>query len=407
MSEHYWLTNVTLEEGWVEENEKVIGTKTGCYHIRIDDKKIAEIKKTDGELITDLSKYDCGDLLLLPTFEEAHIHLDKTYFGGPWHAVKPIKSIFDRIEEEEHLLPQLFSTAEEQAIQILDEVISFGSTHVRAHSNIEHVSGLKRLAVTREVLDKYSEKVSSEIVAFPQHGLLHSDSVELMSVALSEGATHVGGLDPNIVDGDMEKSLQAMFELAVSHKAGIDMHLHESGEKGKKTITRLVELVEEASLQDKMTISHGYWFANADEKETEEMAERFANLGISIVSTVPIGSSAMPLPMLHAKGVKVKLATDSLTDHWSPFGNGDQLEKVGRFAELYGYSDEVSLAQSLGFITGGVTPLTKKGEQAWPRVGDNASFCLVDASCSAEAVARRSFREAVWFEGNNIYENKK
>lgn len=407
MNKHHWLTNVTLEEGWIEENEVGIGTKTERYHIRINDKKIAEIRKADSALVTELFKYDCRGMWLLPSFEEAHIHLDKTYFGGEWHAVKPINSIFDRIEEEKHLLPQFLPTSGQQATQILDEIISYGSTHVRAHSNIEHVSGLKRLAVTREVLDKYSEKVSSEIIAFPQHGLLHSNSVELMSEALSEGATHVGGLDPNIVDGDMEKSLQAMFELAVSHKVGIDMHLHESGVKGKKAMGRIAELTEEAGLQNKVTISHAYWFANAAVKEAEEMAERFATLGISIASTVPIGPSAMPLPMLHTKGINVKLATDSLTDPWSPFGNGDQLEKAGRFAELYGYSDEVSLSQSLSFVTGGVTPLTEKGEQAWPKEGDIASFCLVDASCSAEAVARRSSREAVWFEGNNVFEKRK
>ncbi|XNM64022.1 hypothetical protein ACLK2H_01935 [Escherichia coli] len=32
----------------------------------------------------------------------------------------------------------------------------------------------------------------------------------------------------------------------------------------------------------------------------------------------------------------------------------------------------------------------KKGEQVWPKAQDDASFVLVDASCSAEAVARIS-----------------
>lgn len=404
MTQSFWLTNATLEKGFIEEDGQVVGTKTGRFHIRIEDAVIAEIKEADSQLISDLPTYDCRGLLLLPSFEEAHIHLDKTYFGGPWQAVKPIKSIFDRIEEEKRLLPKIMSTSEQQAEQILAMIQGFGTTHVRAHCNIEPISGLHRLEATRKALHTYSGKLSSEIVAFPQHGLLYSDSVQLMNEAMAEGATHVGGLDPNSVDDDMETSLQAMVKLAVAHKAGIDIHLHESGEKAKQALSRLADLTEEAGLQGKVTISHAFWFANADKSEAAEMAERLAALGMSIASTVPIGRMNMPLPMLHAKGVDVKLGTDSLTDHWSPFGNGDQLEKAGRFAEVYGYSSEVSLAQSLGFITGGITPLNEKGEQVWPKVQDAATFLLVDASCSAEAVARRSSRSAVWYKGRLVYE---
>ncbi|MBD7985397.1 amidohydrolase family protein [Sporosarcina sp. Sa2YVA2] len=404
MTQSFWLTNVILETGFIKEDWQVVGTKTGRFHIRIEDAVIAEIKEEDSQLISDLPTYDCRGLLLLPSFEEGHIHLDKTYFGGPWHAVKPIKSIFDRIEEEKRLLPKIMSISEQQAEKILAMIQGFGTTHVRAHCNIEPVSGLRRLEATRQALESYSGKLSSEIVAFPQHGLLYSDSVQLMKEAMAQGATYVGGLDPNTVDGDMETSLQTMVELAVAHNAGIDIHLHESGEKAKQAISRLADLAEEAGLHGKVTISHAFWFANADKSEAEEMAERLAALGMSIASTVPIGRMNMPLPMLHAKGVDVKLGTDSLTDHWSPFGNGDQLEKAGRFAEVYGYSSEVSLAQSLGFITGGITPLNEKGEQVWPKVQDAATFLLVDASCSAEAIARRSTREAVWYKGKLVYE---
>ena len=239
-------------------------------------------------------------------------------------------------------------------------------------------------------------------MAFPQHGLLRSDSVQLVKQSLAEGATHVGGLDPYTVDGDIEKSLQTMVEMAVLNNVGIDIHLHDGGEAGKQTLMRLADLTEEAGLQGKVTVSHAFWFASAESQEAEVVATRMASLGMSIASTVPIGRTTMPLPMLHNKGVKVKLGTDSLTDHWSPFGNGDLLEKVGRFAELYGRVDELSLSQSLGFITSGITPLNHEGEQVWPKVGDAANFIMVHASCSAEAVARRAERQAVWYKGRLV-----
>lgn len=402
MSTSYWLTNVKLEHGYIMERDQVTGTETKICHIRIENGKVAEISETLSSQHNQLPKYDCKELLMLPSFEEAHIHLDKTYFGGPWKAVKPISSIFDRIEEEKVLLPKLLPTAKEQAESILTHIQKFGSTHVRSHCNIEPVSGLHRLEATKQALNTFSDKISHEIVAFPQHGLLRSNSVQLMRQSLVEGATHVGGLDPHTVDGDIDKSIHTLVELAVQGNVGIDIHLHEGGESGKQSLTKLVDLAEEAGLHHKVTVSHAFWFANADSQEAEEMAIRMASLGMSIASTVPIGRTMMPLPMLHKQGVKVKLATDSLTDHWSPFGNGDLLEKAGRFAELYGYSNERTLSQSLGFITGGLTPLNHNGEQVWPQVGDPANFVLVQASCSAEAVARRSERRLVCYEGRIV-----
>ncbi|MHA7583855.1 amidohydrolase [Paenibacillus vandeheii] len=402
MKQKYWLTNVALEQSYVMEDGQVTGTRTSLGHLRIEDGVIAAIVKGETELISELPQVDGKGLLLLPSFEEAHIHLDKTYYDAPWKAVRRISSIFERIEEEKVLLPKLLPDAKRQAESILTLIQGYGSTHVRTHCNIEPVSGLKRLEATKQALETFSGEISSEIVAFPQHGLLRSNSVELMRQAMAEGATHVGGLDPHTVDEHIEKSLNVMVELAVQYQAGIDIHLHDSGEPGKQTLLQLADLTEEAGLQGKVTVSHAFWFAHAEQQETEDMAKRMASLGMSVASTVPIGKMMMPLPMLHQYGVNVKLATDSLTDHWSPFGNGDQLEKAGRFAELYGYNDERSLSQSLTFVTNGITPLDSEGQQVWPKVGDTASFVLVEASCSAEAVARRSARQAVWFEGRLV-----
>ncbi|WP_145332600.1 amidohydrolase [Paenibacillus xylanexedens] len=398
----YWLTNVRLEQGYIREGAEVTGTQTGLAHLRIENGVIAAIVDAKAQLTEELPRVDGKGLLLLPSFEEAHIHLDKTYYDGPWKAVRRSSSIFDRIEEEKVLLPKLLPDAKRQAESILARIQGYGSTHVRAHCNIEPVSGLKRLEATKLALESYAGKISSEIVAFPQHGLLRSSSVELMGQAMSEGATHVGGLDPYTVDENIEKSLHAMVELAVKHQAGIDMHLHDGGEAGKHTLLELVRLTEQAGLRGQVTVSHAFWFAGAEKQEAEEMASRMASLEMSVASTVPIGRAMMPLPMLQREGVNVKLATDSLTDHWSPFGNGDMLEKAGRFAELYGYSDELSLSQSLATITGGVTPLNAAGEKVWPKAGDVASFVLVQASCVAEAVARRSGRLAVWYHGQLV-----
>ncbi|MBM7567777.1 amidohydrolase family protein [Paenibacillus sacheonensis] len=395
----YWLINVRLESGYGYEQGRIVETHAEICHIRVEDGKIAAISDSGSRPNDGLPQYDAAGLLMLPAFKEMHIHIDKTYYGGPWRAVRPIASIFERFAEERELLPQLLPTARERAENMLGMLVGYGSTHVRTHCNIDPVVGLHNLEAAMRALETFSGKLTHEVVAFPQHGLLRSDAIGLVRDAMSHGATHVGGVDPASVDENIEKSLQTIMDIAVQANAGVDIHIHDRGELGLATMHRLADLTEQAGWQNRVTVSHAFGFAGAVEAAAAELAERFAGLGISVASTVPIGTMIMPIPMLREKGVNVELGNDSITDHWSPFGIGDCLEKAGRLAELYRYADERSLAEALGFITGGVLPLDANGKRVWPAVGDKADAVLVQASCSSEAVARRAKREAVLFGG--------
>jgi cytosine deaminase len=257
------------------------------------------------------------------------------------------------------------------------------------------------LEATIQALEGYKDKLTYEIVAFPQHGLLRSNSVGLIREAMKNGANLVGGVDPATIDENIERSLETIMDIAVEYNSDIDVHLHDPDHLGLFTMQRLASLTEDAGWQGRVTVSHASGLADLSVPEATGIAERFSETGISITSTVPIFRT-IPIPLLHEKGVKVELGNDSITDHWTPFGIGDNLEKAGRLAERFRMIEERSLAQSLQFITGGKTPLNQDGVKAWPNVGDEANIVLLDASCSAEAVARRAKRAAVIFRGNVV-----
>ncbi|GIP39849.1 deaminase [Paenibacillus sp. J31TS4] len=397
-----WLTNVRLETGYHYENGTVTGTATGLFHVQLLDGKIGEIVPADQPLDTNLPKRDANGSLMLPSFRDMHIHLDKTYYGGPWKAPTiAVKGLLTRLEEEQELLPRLLPVAKERAESLLDLLTRAGSTRIRTHCNVDPIVGLKNLEATLQAVEAYKEKASVEIVAFPQHGLLRSQSVSLVREALKSGAALVGGVDPGTIDGNIEKSLQTVMELAVEADADIDLHIHEPGHLGIFTFQRLAALTEEAGWQGRVNISHALALADISPEEAGQVADLLAGLRITITSSVPLGRT-IPIPLLSEKGVQISLGDDSITDHWSPFGKGDSLEKAGTLAERFGLKDERSLGQALRYITGGVTPLNPLGERMWPHVGDDADLVLVDASCSAEAVARRARRVAVFFQGNLV-----
>jgi len=111
----------------------------------------------------------------------------------------------------------------------------------------------------------------------------------------------------------------------------------------------------------------------------------------------------MPVPQLQKAGVKVMTGTDSVIDHWSPFGTGSMLEKANLYAQLYRGSDEFSLSRALAIATGDRLPLSAQGQRQWPVTGDDASMMLVAASCSAEAVARISPVVATFSRGKPVF----
>ncbi|GHI01619.1 amidohydrolase [Neobacillus kokaensis] len=396
----YMLLNVRLESGYKHENGEVVATESVLRNLQIVNGKITRILDTNAIYNKNFDCYDAKGMLLLPSFRDMHIHLDKTYYGGPWKAAHLRKNgIFDMIELEKKLLPELLPTAQERAEKLIELVLGYGTTYVRSHCNVDQVIGLKNLEKLKKALENYSDKISHEIVAFPQHGLLLSNVEGLIREAMTLGVTHVGGLDPTAVDGNMEKSLNTMVQIAADYKAGIDIHLHEGGETGLKAIRYLADLTESAGLQGKVTISHAFSLASLTPGADIELASRLASLGISIASSVPIGKGVMPIPMLQQQGVNVMLGNDSITDHWDPFGIGDTLQKAHLAAQLYGWKHEYTLSRALSLATGGVTPLDESGRQVWPKPGDDATAVLVPASCSAEAVARLPKRAAVLHKG--------
>lgn len=401
---NYSLKNVRLETGFEYENEEVIGTKTDLFSIGIENGKIKSVKANDpaSEAI------DAKGYLMLPAFRDMHIHLDKTLYGLPWQALSPKrKSVKDMIAYEQQIIPELLKTSVDRAEQLISLLQHYGTHFVRTHFNIDPTSGLKSLENLEQALQNKKDSFNAELVAFPQHGLYYTESAPLMKDAAKlDSVAFVGGLDPQSIDGSIEKVIDFTVQLALDHHKGIDIHLHEAGESGMKTINYLIDkAIENPVLQGKTFVSHAFALAHLSPKETEEISERLAAGKVGIASSVPFKKTIMPIPTLKKHGVNVLIGNDNVQDFWSTFGSGSMLQKANLIAELYGYATEFALSRSLQFATQNILPLDEKGKQQWPKAGDEAAVVLADASCSAEAVSRMSKIQALMHHGNLFWRN--
>ncbi len=220
------------------------------------------------------------------------------------------------------------------------------------------------------------------------------------------GATLVGGVDPSIVDRNIEKSLQTTIGIAQDYNAGIDIHIHTANTLGEFEFYKLIELTKQAKKEGQVTISHAMALADLEQSRLENLVQAMAEVQMDVTTTVPIdlNRSTIPIPYLYNNGVKVSVGHDSLTDHWSPYGTGNTIMKLNVMAERFRFIDEYSLSRAWKYASGGITPLNDAGERVWPQVGDKANMLLVDGVSTAHVIARRCPITTVISRGKMIHQ---
>ena len=395
------LKNVRLETGFEYEEGEVISTKTDLFLVETENGKITKIAPNDPKA----KAVDAKGFLMLPAFKDMHIHLDKTFYGDKWQAVRKRKGgVKGMIALEEQIMPEILKNSTYKAEKMIELIQSKGTAFARSHVNIEPTSKLDSLKNLQKALDNKKKSFGAEIVAFPQHGVFYKNSVPYLKEAAQMNIDFIGGVDPYTIDGAIEKIIDFTVQLALDHQKGIDIHLHETGESGLKTVEYLIDKVNEnPSLKGKTFFSHCFILGKLDKIKQEEIAEKLGNAQVGIASTIPIGNLIMPLPTLQKHNVTVYTGNDSIIDHWNTYGTGSVLEKANLYAQLYGQSTEFLLSRSLKLATANLTPLDDKGVQQWPKTGDDADFVLLNASCSAEAVSRISNVESLIYRGNVVF----
>lgn len=386
-----WLKNIRLETGESLHENGGVKTETSLFHVEVSKEgKITAIIPATSEISSE-DAIDLAGKLALPAFKEMHNHLDKTYLSLGWRACQQVSSLEERLKLEAKELEELAETVEQRASAMIELHLNHGVNHIRTHVNIDPFIKLKNLLGVKKALAKYEDYLTYEIIAFPQHGLLeHEEMPSLLKQALQSGATILGALDPAGIDKDIEKSLQVTMDIAKEYDLDVDMHLHDQGQVGIYTMDKWLNMVSEQGYQGKTAFSHAFALSSLSAGQQSQFAQKLATHQAEIMSTVPISASRtmIPIDILQAEGVRVALGCDGFYDSWSPYFSGDILEKVNHFCMYTGKSDERSLRQSIALITDGITPLTEDGEKQWPSIDDDASFVFLNASCSAEAVAR-------------------
>ena len=348
--------------------------------------------------------------ILLPSFSDAHVHLDSTRLGLPFRPKTGGPTLWDRIMNDRANWRSAEQSVADRATATLGTMIEKGVTRVRSHAQVDADSGLEKFEGVLAAREAHADRASVEIVAFPQVGILLEPGVtELLDEALRLGADLIGGLDPCAIDRDPKAHLDVVFGLAEKHQKGIDIHLHEGGSLGLFSLELITERTRALGMQGRVTISHAFALAAGSPGVARAIGE-IAELDIALTNVAPGRGMGLPLADLVDAQVRVGLGMDGQRDYWSPWGNGDMLERAFLLAHGLGYSDDVLIEHALAVATwGGATVidgtlprLTSVASRPGLAVGDPAELVIVRGDTPTAAVMDRFPERTVLHRGRVV-----
>ncbi|ARO14731.1 hydrolase [Ketogulonicigenium robustum] len=343
----------------------------------------------------DTPVFDAGGRLALPAMVDGHIHLDKTLIGLPFIPHLPGETVAARIAAERQLRRDLDVPVRLRGGALLDRLATYGTVAVRSHIDIDTEIGLRHVEEVLALRETHGHLVDIQTVAFPQSGILRDKgTADLMAAALRAGVDLVGGLDPAGIDGDITGHLDTVFGLADKYGVGVDIHLHDPADLGAHELQQIALRTEALGLQGRVNVSHAFCLGALGDARLGEVADHLARAGVSIMTSAPGPVPMPPIKALRAAGVQVFAANDNIRDAWSPFGNGDLLERAGILCDRQDFRADADLALAYDLVS--TVPSALLGRSGTGlAVGAPADFILLRAASIAEAVADRAGERVV------------
>jgi cytosine/creatinine deaminase len=182
------------EKNLVIKNASLLG-RAGRWNIFIVDGmivKIVDADVSDASLIAqEYSVLDASSKLVLPGFVDAHVHLDKCYLLDRCQA---IRGDFSEAMSETLAAKKSFSSEDvrNRAKRLIENQISFGTTLMRTHVEVDPIVGFLSLRVILALRKEYENLITIQVAVFAQEGITNQPGQrEMMWEALQMGINHL------------------------------------------------------------------------------------------------------------------------------------------------------------------------------------------------------------------------
>lgn len=339
---------------------------------------------------------DGGGRIALPSLVDAHIHPDKTTWGGAWVSRRPASGLADYVAQDVELFRSQHRPVAERAYGLMSHAVARGTRAMRAHVDVAPAYGLAGVEGVAEARTRLRHALDVQIVAFPQHGVVRTPgTAELLEEAARSGFVDlIGGIDPIGFDEALDEQLDLVFGIADRHGVGVDVHLHDRGEKGIRALRGIIDRTRALSLAGQVTVSHVFCLPALPDSELGAIAADLGAQDIALTTVAPSESQVLPIARLREHGVRVGLGSDGVRDSWSPFGNADMMHRAQLLGRVTDVRLDEELADCYGVAADGGADVMGL-PHADLRPGSPADFVLVQGECLPQVVVDMPRRDLV------------
>ncbi len=328
--------------------------------IMLDDNTRADLAIREGKIIArgaELAQavarqeIDVQGRLIAPGFVDPHVHLDIALMNDWFEPGRPEPYISHyglNASMERRRRAFTGEDIERRAGAALELASSHGVTAMRAQCHIDPEAGLKHLEALLKAREKYAERVSLQIVGFPQKGLVNnSKAQELFREAFRMGMDVMGAasnLDRDDAgEVDFRKHIDLALALALEFDVDLDVHadlgIPERIGLDDLEVVYLAQKTIEAGYQGRVTAGHVCGLDSADPQVAEEAIRRIAEAQVHVVSQPDlyrlgrddqshVRRGLTRVKALLAAGVNVTFASNNVRDALRPFGNFNPIEEA-------------------------------------------------------------------------------
>lgn len=352
---------------------------------------------------------DLEGSLVIPPYVDSHIHLDYYMVGKTDKAKNESGTLFEAIDIWNDF--KKGTSKEEMKDRIKAAVLEcarHGTQYIRAQTDCTDPN-LTGIRAALEVRDELKDKITIQVVAFPQNGMYSykedgKTGRDLVEEALKLGADVVGGIPHNEWSRELgEKSIKEIVRLALKYDKLIDVHCDETDDP----MARFVEVLNaEALIHDigkRVTASHTCSFGSADNAYAFRMMGLFRKSKMNFVAlptenaylqarldTYPKRRGLTRVREFVDNDINVCFAQDSIVDLWYPAGNGNLMNILDNGIHMAQLMKEEDFEKDLDLVTINGAKAMNLEDSYGLDIGKAANFIVLDANSPYDAIRNRA-----------------